>query len=464
MLIPHKDDKIQIGKKPSVTEFVKKFKKAYEADKFRFDTLHGTTTNWSAPKLVRLYELLHSDPEVTQEEIADEFNVDRSGISRKGNGMDWNKFVAEVEHLCLMTQEEYESKAADIYREQATEKALHSERRRDIKHDAWLKTFREDLLEAVAPLPKKWYPPVSLGNKKNGAVEHAVLLLSDLHVGQRFTLNETGGLGEYNSDIFCRRLESLMRGSIEIFENHSKNATIPELHILCMGDLVQGGNLNGEWGPAYQEGISARAQVKIAAAALADMLGEFSRFFPKVTLIGIVGNHGRAGVSKNSDKVDNNFDNFCYDIVEARLSNIKNVEIITTDTWWANREINGKNFLAVHGDYISGNLDSLAKEGDRIRSLTRVDYDFLCMGHFHKFTTLQVNRSYIFVNGSFPGGDIHSMQHMRIGSVPSQVLMGISERGIAWTYNMELDRERENLKPSISTREMAKKFGCPVSV
>ena len=55
-----------------------------------------------------------------------------------------------------------------------------------------------------APLPV--YSP---SKKTDRTAEHMGLMLSDLHIGHEHTMEETGGLSEYNLDIFHGRLQNL---------------------------------------------------------------------------------------------------------------------------------------------------------------------------------------------------------------------------------------------------------------
>jgi hypothetical protein len=50
----------------------------------------------------------------------------------------------------------------------------------------------------------------------------------------------------------------------------------------------------------------------------------------------------------------------------------------------------------------------------------------------------------IMVNGSFVGGDMHSMQHLRSNSRPTQTIFGIHpDHGVTWHYPLDLDRTRK---------------------
>lgn len=425
-------------------EIVTMFRKMYEIDPIRFKELPGVTTNWSPDKLMTLWSMLQD--EKTQDEIAEEFDVDRSTISRKDNSMIWHRFIDKVQKLCKMSQEECVDEAAVGAKEKMITHIANNQRRKVINTVAMMQHIEEKLVKVAARTPKLSLPEFHFKNKPSGTPEEMVLVLSDAHVGQKFTLADTGGLGEYNPDMFLARMHNLRKGLLEIYNLHSKLYQIPKLHILCLGDMVQGGNFNGEWGPAYTC-LSVDEQVEMAANATAELILSWEPLFKEINFVGVVGNHGRGGVSKNSDKVSANWDNMVYAILDGRMREHKAVKVERTRSWWAQRNINGTEVLAVHGDYIGGNVTSLKAEEQRFQALVAPQTDkwfnILCLGHFHTHHEIETPKGMILVNGSFVGGDIHAMQHMRTKSAPTQTLFGVHpERGMTWKYHLNMDLDR----------------------
>src|SRR3989304_2152788 len=103
---------------------------------------------------------------------------------------------------------------------------------------------------------------------------------------------------------------------------------MPELHIFARGDNVQGGGANGEWGSAYTGHISVTEQAVLASKTMAALIEDWSRYFKKVHFRGVVGNHGRGGVSKESDEVSASWDNVTYIALNGEVS--KNPKINVT--------------------------------------------------------------------------------------------------------------------------------------
>ncbi len=69
--------------------------------------------------------------------------------------------------------------------------------------------------------------------------QEIVLLFSDCQIGEKIERDETP-FGEYNSEIFKRRLNLLYDGVVGITERHRKDTRINKLNIFMLGDIVDG--------------------------------------------------------------------------------------------------------------------------------------------------------------------------------------------------------------------------------
>jgi hypothetical protein len=414
-------------------------------DPSRYKSLPGVTPNWSAEKLLKLHDLSEVK-EATQEEIAAEFSLDRSTISRKCASMNWKEFMDELATIADMSREEYIDYAAEKTRGDLSDKKATSSQKKQITVLAGLKNIEERLVNEAAKAPPLVLPRFTVNKGAQGTPEEMVLILSDAHVGLEFTKRETGGLGEYNPSMFLSRIDNLRRGLIEIYNLHSKLYPIPKLHILCLGDMVQGGNLNGEWGPA-NICLPLDKQTVMAANAISELLLTWEPLFGEITFTGVVGNHGRGGATKNSDKISANWDNMVYAIIEARLAEHKKIKVERSESWWSQKNVNGTELLLVHGDYIQSNIASLKNEELKYQalatSITDKWFNIMCVGHFHTHHEVETPKGMLLVNGSFVGGDIHSLQHMRTMSRPTQTLFGVHpQRGLTWKYRLDMDLPR----------------------
>lgn len=423
-------------------ERVRKFHVTYSTDAYRFETdLPGVNSTWAPTKLVALYRLGYLGDQATHDEIAEQLGVDRSTVTRKLSSMDWGDFEGKLDELCSMSVAEYDNGKADIERWKALRDDGTRARERHISNLAALEHIRQGIASNTPILELPPYQMKAKSRRSTRTPEHVVLLLSDLHVGQQFTREETG-INEYNPEVFVKRAARLRDSLVDIYGLHSELYELPELHVLCLGDMVQGTNTAGEWGCAYNV-IGIDEQARMATHAISDMVSTWSTCFNKVTVHGVVGNHGRAG-AKNTERVSANWDNVVFDGIQARMARHSNVQVLYDQRWWRQTNINGTEFMMVHGDHVKGNINGLRKvENDLQGQLCGRSgryFNVLCMGHFHSHYEIETTRGKVLVNGSFVGGDVFSMHTMKTNSRPSQTIMGVHpDYGITWKYSLDLD-------------------------
>lgn len=441
---------VSVPSKEKADALAARFERVFAKDPLRFKTLPGVTTNWSPERMVMLLQFA-ADPNAVQQELADVLGIDRSGISRKANGTNWSDFEKKLDMLCSMSHDEYVDYEAKRFAKKEEEKSKVKQHKTEISTKAWIDTIEEKIVNASKHLKPVLLPSVKLApiNNKTGTPEHVVLLLSDMHYGLEFDLNETGGINEYNPAIFRRRIENLTTTIVRIAQIHSQAYRLPELHVFGLGDMVQGGNLNGEWGGAYNGKTDVFNQAIAAGQATGLMLLELSRFFEKINFVGVVGNHGRGGAQKNSDRIMASWDNVAYAKTKSTVGeDNKKISVDRADTWWAQRNVLGTEILIVHGDYFSGSINSIIGANQKLQELVAATsnkpFNILCLGHFHSHKEIETTMGSIMVNGSFVGADIHSLHHMRSGSRPTQTLFGIHpEQGKTWKYCLDLERTRK---------------------
>lgn len=426
---------------------VQAFKHKFREDPIRFDDLPGTTSRWDCHKLVRLYAMKDSE-ESTHEKLAESLGFERSSITRKISGTDWEEFEKKLERLCTISHEEYMDEAAGDYRLKTLANIAIKRRKHEISTKAQLKHIYDILAQKISPLePVKLPFNTKTRARRDRTPEHMILLLSDTHVGQEFTLADTGGLTEYNVEIFTRRATNLIEAVIDIYNLHSQLYRIPELHVLGLGDVVQGDNKSGQWGSAYNaSSVPVDEQVILASDVMAKMLSVWSNVFEKVIFNGVVGNHGRTG-AYNTEKVRTNWDNIAYALLQGRMSGHRNVSVEYKPAWWEVKKINGTGFCLVHGDDLRKNITSIMSDEQRIASLLRrkqESFNVLVAGHFHSFQEIETTNGMILLNGSFVGGDIFSMKNLKSCSRPTQTILGVHpEHGVTWKYNLDMDLHRK---------------------
>lgn len=298
----------------------------------------------------------------------------------------------------------------------------------------------EDAVKALPTVKKQVYKFSRKKIQEKHLPEDVGLVLSDSHIGHHHTMAETGGISEYNFDIFKKRVEFLKNATTDIVELHSQLYNLPNLHIFCPGDIVAGMNAAGNWSSTYIN-MPIIDQAVAGTDAIADMIYYWLGLFENVYFYGVYGNHGRAA-SKGVEKEYVNWDYVCYQFLKNRMANNPRVHFIIPDAWWLLAEIRKHKFLVLHGDNVR-NSKALEGATERMASIIGTIPDYTIAGHFHTATDFSTNFGRVILNGSFVGGDIYSLKELVRASRPVQKMFGIHDRrGVTWTYDLDLSIAR----------------------
>lgn len=393
------------------------------------------TKKWSLEELEFLYtERLKGTP---YRIISQKLQRSEKALESKFNkDTDWTKFA-------------FHNDTAEKMRKESVVKTLD---KNDISINRSLDKFRiqadivgDKLVEAARKLPPA---PLSVYNRKiktTRTAEDMGLMLSDLHIGHEHTLQETGGLSQYNVEIFHERLQNLKCAITDIYELHSKLYKIPTLHIFSLGDVVDGANTAGAWSPVWIN-TPIFDQVMLGYRAISDFIYYMLTIFDNVVFYGLYGNHGRIAPS-GAEKKYNNFDLFCYKYIELEMGNQKRLTMHIEKTWWMMKKIQNHNFFLTHGDEIKAKntpVLALSEMSKKMAGITKIIPDYTLCGHFHNCSEYSTHSGKALVNGSFVGADVYSLSNCMPGSLPEQKLFGIHpKRGITWNYNVNLAHSRE---------------------
>lgn len=295
----------------------------------------------------------------------------------------------------------------------------------------------EKILETIKPY-KKQPKPILRRKKIDRLEEQDVLMISDCHIGNNFSLEETNGVSEYNPEIFKNRLLKLQNKVFETHKIHGAYQKYNILNILLLGDIVHGDPDIGSWKESTVP-LNVMSQCLEGIDCISDFIYNLSSIYDNINIYGVRGNHGRTVLNNNLND-DNNWDSFCYKILKKRNENIKNVNFNLTKSWFIKTNILDKTIFVTHGDEISdtsmNKLECYCKE---ICSLHGHEIDIFCIGHFHIGSYFQTNNSEILINGSFVGGNEFSIRKLRKNNFPSQKMFGVKkEENISWQYNFKL--------------------------
>jgi len=354
---------------------------------------------------------------------------------------DWSAFQGN-----LKAKDQLVHEAADMEseKEKIIERTLANNQRIVRREEARTQVIIDNIKSCIYRLPKPKKSDITYTPKprtQKYTAEHVGVMVSDMHIGASYTYDETGGLSQYNLDIFKKRLQKMKLGLLEIVERHRDLYELPELHVFSLGDVIAGAPGSGAWNDNYIS-LDTIQQITEGTHALRDLLATWSGAFKKVTFYGIYGNHGRVG-KKGQTKTSDNWDRLCYDMLKLSLSEYENIEWHIPKTWWLNPQIQGHSFYLCHGDGVRGTtLAGVEKAESKIAGMLEQRLDYFLMGHFHSPAEIQTNSSRVMMNGSFMGGDMYSLRDLGKNSAPEQKIFGIhKKKGITWTYNIYLDED-----------------------
>jgi hypothetical protein len=295
--------------------------------------------------------------------------------------------------------------------------------------------------KAIDKLPEikrcNWNPPK---RKVHRGEEHVGLILSDLHIGHSHSMEETGGLSEYNLDIFIKRLHSLQKSVSDIYELHSYLYELPTLHIFCLGDIVDGSNAAGAWSPVYID-TPVYDQLMLGFEHLSQSIQYLLTIFKNIKFYGVRGNHGR--IAPNGVEKDYaNWDNVIYHMLRVKFADNPRIEFNIPKTWWIMENIKEHNFLLVHGDDVRGSgnaIKNLERFSASMSGMLKARPDYTICGHFHESTELTSNFGKMIINGSFVGADVYAIKNLHKYSRPEQKIFGINNsHGVTWRYDLDL--------------------------
>lgn len=362
-------------------------------------------------------------------------------IHKKWTSTDWKDVVKRIgdtqAELNILKEREFE-------KQKVIESTLTNQERLIKREHARTELIIDSLKSSIYRLPKPKSSDLNYSPKWKNKYreEHVGLLLSDLHIGESFTMEDTGGLSEFNVEIFHQRLDILKHSLLEICERHRHVCDLPHLHIFCLGDIVAGMDDVGAWSAHYID-QDIYDQMMEGVHSLRDVIAMWSRAFNKVTFYGIFGNHGRVA-RKGKAKESTNWDRICYEIIRLSMSEYENIDWKIPRSWWLMEKIQNHNFYMTHGSGIQSSMGipfyGIERAERNINGIMKEKPDYFLLGHFHSPAEIQTNSSRILVNGAFSGGDMYSLKELRRQCKAEQKLFGIHQKkGITWVYSLRLN-------------------------
>ncbi len=271
--------------------------------------------------------------------------------------------------------------------------------------------------------------------------EISILDISDVHIGTKNQVYDSKSgkqILTYNEDIFKKELGYLQTAITDIHSLLSKSYNLRELHILFLGDIVTNDRI-------FPEQIFEIE--KVVGLQLWDGVNYFIQFFnylltiyDKITVVGVVGNHGRSTPDLYDEPIENNYEYHLYRIWQKQFENNKRIKIIVPDTRRYVHKIGNWKHMIEHGDTIRGfNETAVAKQVKELH-LNTGGFQMFHMGHFHQIKEIEISEQVIAkINGAWVAKDNYAWKKFKSYSIPKQWFFGCNDkRPETWSYKIDL--------------------------
>jgi len=269
------------------------------------------------------------------------------------------------------------------------------------------------------------------------------------------------GLNEYNCEIASKRIKHLVNTVIDLSTNKLRGYQFEKLNLFLLGDMVSG--IIHEELAETGEGNIMDWTVNIAYI-LAQVIQGLLAAYPKVEVVGVVGNHGRVRRKVRFKERYVNWDFAAYQYLSKFLANeIKAGRVVCKfpTSFWTTHEVFGWNWLILHGDNIRSwmgipwyGIDRTTHRLKELLATQKQGFEYMAIGHFHNQGTVDMMRGRRIINGSVIGGNEYSMGAMFTTSEASQFFCGVHpDEGITWEYHINLQgREKKVTDPYVMAK------------
>lgn len=324
------------------------------------------------------------------------------------------------------------------------------------RHNETAESIRKEIygLAEMTADPPRWLNPK--GKVKPGSPGTPIVVISDLHWGEKVSRVQVGGFNEYNRKIARKRLQLLISKVIDLTCHHMVNPKYRGI-VCCLGGDMITGAIHDELaatndGTVQQALLDCQEQLIVAITRLADKFG-------RVFLPCVVGNHGRdTPKPRFKNSVYQSFEWNLYCQLEARFQGDKRVQFFIPGGADAYFMVEGHRYLLTHGDKLGVNggdgmigilgpvTRGRIKMGRQQAQIDR-DFDTMICCHYHTYVP-RSEATHTIVNGCVVGYNEYAYEKLRAGySRPSQALWFTHpEYGVTAQWQIFLEKAQKPLR------------------
>jgi hypothetical protein len=279
---------------------------------------------------------------------------------------------------------------------------------------------RADSLAGLAGIKGKTMPRRSKPARPNSAT--AVVVLSDWHVEETVTREQTAGLNAYDLDIADRRIDELARRIGVLVEHERQLVKIDRIVIAALGDFISG-HIHEELVETCS--LAPHAATRWAAKRLRGLIDMASELAREVIVVTQPGNHGRSnfGKPRKSTEHDHSHEQNAY-LIMAAAETRPNVRWEIAEGYLGYLDLDGFTIRYHHGHEIryQGGVGGITiptnKAIDKWNRSRPANLDIF--GHWHQWGWL---RGRYMSNGSLIGMSAYSLRIKAEFEAPCQSML-----------------------------------------
>ena len=208
---------------------------------------------------------------------------------------------------------------------------------------------------------------------RDGAV--GVLHLSDVHFNELIDINSN----KFDFNIASKRFHKLVVEATLYFLQHG----VTDVFLMMTGDMLNSDRRLDELvSMATNRSKATFIAVQIVENAIVHLNEKFN-----IHVAGVVGNESRVGKDYNwsNNLVSDNYDFVIFNILRHKLKDVDGISFLgLSDKHEEVVDVNGRNFLLVHGHQIGKDISKDLSKLVRKYAQKDIDIDFTIWGHLHE--------------------------------------------------------------------------------
>jgi hypothetical protein len=337
------------------------------------------------------------------------------------------------------------------------------DRVKSIKEIHFRQFLEKCIAEQVQPLeiPKKPKERPSRRRSCRAHERYPLLTLTDWHYEE--TVNPEGvlELNQYSISIACKRIWRVVHSCLDWKRDMEASGryVMPELVVALMGDMMTG-TLHG------LERHSGAQNIVRAALGCGDLislvLADLAAAFPRIKVVGVVGNHGRLPDDKKVPTKDptRSWDFLAYQVAKRRLTNVSTISWDLPNAYGRLFDVGTHPCYLAHGNFIQNNLGIVGYGVRRFSSALASNLNaagkslrYCFFGHWHQQSAAEFagmstficpsligTQEYSFLSGGAVNRPAQQMYIMdrELGLVSQETFYGDGPETNPGSYQLEL--------------------------